>query len=305
MILMSIEKFKGIVVASPTPFDSSRNIDTDGTKRMLNYFIDSGLDGIFLLSSTGEYFSITQEMKEKFIGISVAEVEGRLPLMVMVSDACLENVLMNIDRYSRKKIDAVVLTPPYYYGYSQDELYEFFTSAADRSPVPLLLYNQPMRLPSSIEVELAEALSKHNNIIGIKDTSTDAIRLLKLLRAFDAREDFNVYSGTEGLAAYAALFGGNFVYALAAVRPDIFKEMLKRGRQKDIEGIMALQDKINKLSLLFNTIKKGYKDSFSNFTHCIKAALKLKGICNEYNSQLGFELDDQDYERVRKVLDQI
>ena len=302
---MDIEKFKGTVVASPTPFDSLREIDVDGTGKMLRYFIDSGLNGIFLLSSTGEYFSMTKEKKEKFVTTAVEAVEGRLPLMVMVSDACLDNVLRNIDNYAKRNIDAVVLTPPYYYSYSQDELYEFFSAAADRSPVPLLLYNQPMRLPNIIEIELASALSKHHNIIGLKDTSPDAIRLLKLLNIFKDNKEFLIYSGTEGLAADAALYGGNYVYALAAVRPDIFIDMLKKGRQKDIEGVMLLQDKVNRLSSLFGTVKRGYKDSFSNFTHCIKAALRQKGLCESYNSQLGFELDEQDFERVRKVLDSL
>lgn len=299
---MNLERFKGVVVASPTPFDSGRNIDEAGTRRLMDYYVESGVNGVFLLSSTGEYFSMPQEKRERFVGIAAGEIGGRLPLMVMVSDACLDTVLGNIDRYSAEKIDAVVLTPPYYYRYSQDELYEFFIAAADRSPVPLLLYNQPMRLPNNIEPELVKALSRHRNIIGIKDTSSDAVRLLKLLGSFKDSDDFLVYAGSESLAAYAALFGGNFVYALAAVRPEVFIEMLEKGRNRDIEGVMRLQDSINGLFGLFDAVKGGYKDSFSNFTHGIKAVLKLKGICEAYNSQLGFELDGHDYDRAGKYL---
>jgi len=299
---MNIERFKGVVVASTTPFDRDRNIDEAGTRRMMNYYVKSGVNGIFLLSSTGEYFTISQEKREKFIDISVDEINGRLPVMAMVSDASLEAVLSNIDRYSSKNIDAVVLLPPYFYKYSQDELFEFYTAAADRSPIPLLLYNQPMRLPNSIELELAKALSNHKNIIGIKDTSSDAARLLKLLSIFKDREDFLVYAGSEGLAGYASIFGGNFVYALAAVKPELFIDIFEKGRSKDIDAVMQLQSNINEMFGLFDAVQGGYKDSFSNFTHGIKAALKLKGVCEPFNSQLGFELNEQDYDKVRKYI---
>jgi len=302
MIALDISRLKGVIVASPTPFTKSRDIDEEGTRRLMRYYINCGINGVFLLSSTGEYFTITQEKRLNFVNMAIDEINGKLPVMVMISDACIENVLRNLDLYTNKKIDAVVLTPPYYYKYSQDELYKFFTIVADKSPIPLILYNQPMRLPNNISLELVKDLSKHKNIIGIKDTSSEADKLLRLLSIFKGRDDFLIYTGSERLAAYASLFGGNFIYALAAVNPELFTNILEKGRNKDIDGVAELQNNINELFEIFNSIRGGYKESFSNFTHSIKAALKLKGIFESYNSQLGYELNNDDYDKIYKFI---
>ncbi|NSW89370.1 MAG: dihydrodipicolinate synthase family protein [Firmicutes bacterium] len=299
---MNINNMRGLIIASPTPFDSKGGIDREATERMHNYFIENEADGIFLLSSTGEYFSMHPQKRKEFVKVSVDCVSGRVPLMLMVSDASLEVVMENIKCYSESGVNAFVLTPPYYYRYSQDELYRFFTKAADCSPIPLILYNVPLRLPNNLEPDLVESLSRHSNIIGIKETSLDAERLFKLLCIFKGREDFVVYSGSERFAAYTALFGGSFVYALAALGPKLFKEMLRLGKEKDTGGIQMLQDKINKLSGIFNAVKGGSQESFSNFSIGIKAGLKLKGICEIHGSQLGYELCDRDWERIKEAV---
>ena len=118
---------------------------------------------------------------------------------------------------AERGVDAVVLTAPYYYKYSQQELERFFVRAADMSPVPLLVYNQPTRLPSGLSEELVVQLADHPNIIGLKDTSNDAARLGRLAAALAKREDFLYYAGSESLAAYAALLKVNYPHGALRV----------------------------------------------------------------------------------------
>lgn len=300
---MQLECLKGLVVASVTPFCGNGRIDEQGTRNLIQYYIKEGMSGAFLLSSTGEYFAMTPRQREEFVEIAADAAGGKLPLMAMVSDACLQNVLHNIDCMARYPLDALVLTAPYYYKYSQQELYRFFCTAADHSPVPLMLYNQPMRLPNSLEIGLVERLSRHPNIAGIKDTSTDAARIPRLLRICEESGDFLYFAGSEGLAAQAALLGGSFVYALAAVRPKLFLDILQKAKEKDIAAVCTLQAEVDRMFGLFQAVHGGYRDSFSNFTYGIKAALEVKGICKAYNAQLNSDLDETDYQRVKDCLE--
>ncbi|MDQ9824690.1 dihydrodipicolinate synthase family protein, partial [Acinetobacter sp. 163] len=76
--------------------------------------------------------------------------------------------------------DAVVLQPPQFHHHTQDELVDFFTNVADKSPIPLIVYNHMTRLPSKIDISTIVKLKDHPNVVGIKDTHNDAARLMAL-----------------------------------------------------------------------------------------------------------------------------
>lgn len=300
---MKLETYKGVVAASPTMLTTCGEIDKKSTKKLMEHFVHSNLNGVFLLSSTGEYFTITPERREEFVEIAVEQIDGRIAVMAMVSDACIDIVKKNILIMANKKVDALVLTPPYYYKYSQNELFSFFTEAAETSPIPLILYNQPTRLPNEIGEDLIVRLSSHPNIIGIKDTSSDAVRMMKLVRICQNRKDFLYFNGSESVAAYAALLGANYLYALASIFPKLFLDIKDKGDKKDIKGIMQLQEKVDILCKLFGAVRGGSKESFSNFAFSIKVALEIMGIGQANISQFNEKLDEDIYSRVDEILE--
>lgn len=300
---MELERYKGVFAAAPTPFCADGTVDAETAALWMEHYIAGGLSGVFVLSSTGDYFAMTHAQRLRMVEASVRAAAGRVPVLAMVSDACLETVRENIRWTAKAGADAVVLTAPYYYKYSQEELARFFVEAAEASPVPLLLYNQPARLPNALDEALVLRLAGHPNIIGLKDTSTDAARLGRLAAALAGRGDFLYYAGSEGLAAYAALLGVNYVYALAAVEPELFVRMRAMARAGDSAGVLAAQRRVDGLFGLFRAVGGGSAESFSNFTAGIKAALELKGMGRAYPAQMGRLPSEREYEAVRAVLE--
>lgn len=299
---MGLRQFGGVVAASPTMFDADGQIDEKATRALMEHYISYKLNGVFLLSSTGEYFAMTAKRREDFVEIAADQIGGRIPLMAMVSDACLDTVKENIRMMAEKPVDALVLTAPYYFKYSQNELYRFFADAAEASPIPILLYNQPARLPSELGEELVMQLSEHPNIIGIKDTSADTVRMMRMMSFCKNRSDFFYFAGAESAAAYAAMLGANFVYALASVDPELFIEIRQLGEEKDIAGLVRLQKKVDTLCGLFSAIRGGSRDSFSNFVYGIKIALELMGIGEAHTSQFDEKPDGEAYCKVSGIL---
>lgn len=301
---MDILRYKGVFAAAPTPFHADGTVDADTAGKLADYYIEGGISGIFALSSTGEYFAMTPKQRDRMVDATVGAAAGRVPVLAMVSDACLETVLENIRIAVGHEVDGVVLTAPYYFKYSQAELYHFFCKAADFSEVPLLLYNQPTRLPNVLGEELVIKLADHPNIIGLKDTSADAARLGKMAAAVGNRKDFLYYAGSESLAAYGALHGVNYVYALASVEPQLFVKMQVMAREGNVNGVLQAQRRVDSLCKLFRLVGGGSGESFTNFAAAIKAALELKGFGRAYTAQLGHLPSPEEYDAIREVLEQ-
>lgn len=300
---MDIQRFKGVFAAAPTPFLQNGNVDIETAERLTNYYIDNGIAGIFALSSTGEYFAMGHKQRADLVAATVKAAAGRVPVLAAASDASLEIVKENIQEMAAHGVDGVVLTAPYYFKYSQSELYQFFSEAADASPVPVLLYNQPTRLPSALGEELVLKLADHPNIIGLKDTSADASRLGKMAAQLGNRDDFLYYAGSESLAAYGAFHGINYVYALASVEPELFVGMKKLADAGDIAGVLKAQARVDHLCKLFRVMGGGSAESFTNFAAAIKGALEVKGFGRAYTAQIGRLPTDQEYEAIRSILE--
>lgn len=300
---MDLQRYTGVFVAAPTPFLADGNVDIATAEALTEYYISNGISGIFALSSTGEYFAMGHNQRKELADTVVRTANGRIPILAAASDASLEIVKENIKKMADSGVDAVVLTAPYYFKYSQDELQTFFSQAADYSPVPVLLYNQPTRLPSALGEELVLKLANHPNIIGLKDTSADASRLGKMATLLGNRQDFLYYAGSESLAAYGALHGVNYVYALASVEPQLFVKMLEMGRSGDVQGVLNAQMRVDHLCKLFRVMGGGSAESFTNFAAAIKAALECKGFGKAYTAQLGRLPSEEEYSAIRKILE--
>lgn len=301
---MNIHNFRGVFVAAPTFFKEDGNVDTAALRKLEDYLLEEKLSGIFILSSTGEYFAMSRRQRIQAVRTIVEEADGRMPVFTMVSDASLSQVKENIHEMESEGADALVLTAPYYYKYSMDELETFFSEAAEISSKPVILYNQPARLPNSLSEPLVEKLSQHPNIAGLKDTSSDASRVGRLASFFQKREDFIYYAGSESLAGFAALCGANFVYALACVDPKLFLDIRKSAAQNDVAGVMRLQHRVDILCQLFSSVNGGSAESFNNFCTAIKCALELKGIGKAYPAQMGSRPSSEAYHKVKNILEQ-
>ena len=299
---MKSSDLKGVYTATVTPVNKDRSLDTASMKALIDYYVDSGLRGALVPSSSGEYFSMTAEMKRHCVAEAVKAANGRFQILANVSDPCPEVIVANAKLMADLGADAVVCQPPQFHGYSQEEAIRFFTDIADRSPLPVILYNHMVTLPTKLAVETVMTICRHENVIGIKDTHRDPQRTRDLRAAMDAENaDFAVMNGGDMTAAVGALCGFQMLNALSAIRPDLMTGILEAGRRGDVETAEALQEKVNRLCKIFSCLRGGMASS-TLFAMALKLALEKKGLCGPTNVILGFEATDDDRKAVDALL---
>ena len=202
----------------------------------------TGLKGYVAFGSNGEYVYLSDEEKLEVVKTVVASAA---PGMKVIAGTGCESTWQTIqltNACARLGAHAALVVTPFYYGGRMNEvaLFQHFTAVADRSDIPILIYNVTKFTNINVSVGLTARLSRHPNIIGIKDSNGNVSSLGEMVNAVD--KDFSVLVGTAG-ALFGALTLGAVggVLALANVAPEACVRIQQLLRQGDIEAARALQ----------------------------------------------------------------
>ncbi|HAV29178.1 MAG TPA: 4-hydroxy-tetrahydrodipicolinate synthase [Saprospirales bacterium] len=263
-------KFGGTGVAIITPF-SDGEIDYLALRIVVDHVISGGVDFIVALGSTGEAATISPSESRLVLDAIINETKGRVPLVAGNFGSNNTRALVNqINRYSFDGIDAILSASPSYSKPSQQGIYEHYTVVADASPVPVILYNVPSRTSSNISADTTIRLSKHSNIIGIKEASGDLAQAKDIIRL--SAEKFFVTSGDDVLAPAMTLSGGvGVISVLANAYPAEFSQMISHFVNGQSEQGKILEDK------LYSFHDCMYSEGNPSG---IKTAMEILGVCS-------------------------
>lgn len=204
------EKLKGIIVPAITPFDKDGNIIIPWMEVNFAKWTSTGIRGIMVLGSNGEFRSLSDDESITVIENAV-RLKGDKALIVGVGRESLQHTIEFIERIKKYiyGIDFISVLTPNYFGrkISGEGLYAYYKVIADKSPVPVLIYVAPsyangVIIPPDILAKLAD----HPNIAGIKDTSRD--QLTNYMVYAGGRDDFDIMSGSIGTIMTDLFFGG-------------------------------------------------------------------------------------------------
>lgn len=187
--------FSGVVVPMVTPVTAAGSVDTHAVARLVEHLIAGGVDGIFVLGTTGEALSVPRDEAERLVASTVAAAAGRAPVVAGISTSCFSDAVERAAAFAGSGAAALVAHPPFYYPLTDSELEGWFLTLADALTVPLLLYNIPQTTHLSIPIEAVVRLRHHPRIVGIKDSAPDAARIATLLAALGGLPDFTVLIG--------------------------------------------------------------------------------------------------------------
>ena len=175
---MSEINFHGIFPPIPTPFING-NIGYDELAANIEKWNKTGLKGLVAMGSNGEYIYLSAEEKRKFVE-KVVEITPD-HMLVIAGTGCestRETIELTRDCAARGVHAALVVTPHYYGGRMNEAVLQaYFTAVADQSPIPILLYNVPKFTHINMTAGLVAQLSRHPNIVGIKDSTGNMIQL--------------------------------------------------------------------------------------------------------------------------------
>ncbi|CAM4188395.1 dihydrodipicolinate synthase family protein [Flavobacterium weaverense] len=267
---------KGIVPPMVTPLTFDSKLDSKGLNSILEHLIRGGVHGIFILGTTGESASLSVDFKNILIEESLRIVDGRVPVLVGITDSSTETSRHLANEANKYGANALVSAPPFYFNLSQCELIDYYNSLADKLPLPMFLYNMPSHTQISFEVDTVLKLSKHPKIIGLKDSSGNAPYFKKLLYSVRKDSSFILFTGPEEILAESVLMGGDGgVPGGANLFPELYVELYDAAIKKDFSRIIPLHNLIMEISTNLYSIDSNQ----SSYLKGLKAALSCLNIC--------------------------
>ncbi len=259
-----------------TPLDEQRKIDYKGTENLVNHLIAGGVHAIFVLGTTGEAQSLSLEERTSLVEFTGKVIDGRVPYLVCVTDTSIDDSVALAETAKEAGACAVVAAPPYYFDPSQSDMVNWYTALADRSPLPVYLYNMPGKVKVNIAPSTVAALASHPNIIGLKDSSANTVYFQTLQYLTRNEENFALYVGPEEITAETVLLGGDGgVNGGANMFPELYVKMYEAAERRDIDECKRLQKYIMQISVSIY----GITNTPSSYLQGLKAALELLGIC--------------------------
>lgn len=189
--------FTGMATAIVTPMHTDGSIDYEALSRFVEFQIDSGINGLVVMGTTGENATIEPEDQKKVIAYTVEKAAGRVPVIAGTGTNNTEHVLHNTRNACQVGADAVLVVTPYYNKATQNGLVTHFTAVADESTLPVILYNVPGRTGCNLLPKTVAKLSEHPNIAAIKEATGSLAQMIEIMHLCGDKID--VYSGEDGL----------------------------------------------------------------------------------------------------------
>lgn len=238
-----MKKMDGIITAMFTPFHEDQTIDEKTTRKQVNRLIDAGINGLFILGTNGEFFSLSQEEKVEFARIVVDEVNGRIPVCAGTGSINTQEVIQLTKEMEKVGVDMVSVLTPYLMTFSQQELIFHYKKIASETNLPILIYHMPGRTNNTLTPESVSELSKVDNIVGIKDSTGNFDQILKYIEATE--KDFAVYSGADSLILWTLMAGGKgAIAATSNMYPELVLSIYKNWENGEIDKAREAQEKL-------------------------------------------------------------
>jgi 4-hydroxy-tetrahydrodipicolinate synthase len=187
--------FSGSIVAILTPMAADGSLDWAAWDRLLDYHLQAGTDGVVVAGTTGESPALSVAEIEELTRSAALKCRGKLKLIVGTGTNCTAETVARTRSLSRLDVDGVMLVTPYYNKPPQEGLYRHFSTAADASAVPIIVYNVPSRTAVDLLPPTVARLARHPQIVAIKEATGTLSRARELLGAVPG--EFTVLSGDD------------------------------------------------------------------------------------------------------------
>jgi 4-hydroxy-tetrahydrodipicolinate synthase len=239
---------RGIIPPMLTPLTESRQVDVAALNRLVNHLITGGVNGVFLLGTSGEGPWLSEAQCRIMVHETVRAVGGRVLVLVGLLQPSTPRALDMLNWVQTSGADAVVVTTPFYYEADAATQEAHIRAVVQASALPVVLYNIPSKTHNPLQLEVLANLVNEPKMIALKDSSADFAFFLEALRICHARPDFRVLQGSErqSLAAMQHHADG-IVSGLSNLIPDVFVRLLGFCESGQTVQAEALQAQINAL----------------------------------------------------------
>ena len=283
----------GIVTPIATPIKKDETVDEAGMRRLVNFQIENGAHGLFVMGGTGEFFCFPDREKGRAIEIVVDEAGARVPVVAGVTDLSTRRTIENAHAAQEAGADFITSLPPFFLPMGQDWMCEFYTGVAAESDVPLLLYNILNPIHTDMQPETVRRLSENPRIVGIKD-SEEYAHVQEVV--FLTRDNgFRVFAGLEG-HFYAAVNVGaaGGVLSSANFSPRLCRDIYDSTTAGEHDKAQDLQARLNRFL--------GELTGFSSWWGVVKTCLSILGLCDSAVTSPVPTCSEEERERLKQIM---
>lgn len=237
----------GIIPPMITPLDERGEIDRGAVSALAQYLVEEGVDGLFILGTSGEGPLLTQDQCDIVIGTTVEAVRGRVPVLVGALETSTARTVQSCLAAEDIGADILVVSAPYYLQVDATTLEAHFIEILEHTNLPVMLYNVPSATHNGITLDVVRSLAGNPRVIGIKDSSGDMVSFQQLLELGKAK-GLSVFQGAERVAALSLWLGcDGLVPGLANVHPALFRDLAYAVRVSEVDRLRELQQRVERL----------------------------------------------------------
>lgn len=234
---------QGSLVAIVTPMHADGSLDIPTLRKLIDWHIAEGTDGIVIVGTTGESPTVSVEEHCELIRIAVEHTNKRVPIIAGSGGNSTVEAIALTQFAKQAGADASLQVVPYYNRPTQEGMYQHFKKIAESVDLPIILYNVPGRTVADMSNETIARLAEVPGIVGIKDATGNVGRGLELLRMVSA--SFAVYSGDDPTAMALMFCGGKGNISVTAnVAPRAMHELCVAAMQGDIDKAVEINNRL-------------------------------------------------------------
>ena len=263
--------FRGTATALVTPM-TPEGVDYDSMGKLIDFQIEQGIKGLIVCATTGEAPTLSDEEHLETLAFAVERAAGKVPVIAGTGSNYTDHAVMMTKEACRLGVDGILAVSPYYNKTNQNGLIRNFSVIADASEKLVIIYNVPSRTSVNIEASTCKALSRHGNIVAVKEASGNISQVAEI--ASLVGDDMVIYSGNDDqIVPLLALGGQGVISVVSNVLPAETVRLCEAWFEGAVEESKDIQLK------LFPLIKA----LFSQVSPTpVKAALQRMGYCSDY-----------------------
>src|SRR5450830_755937 len=244
---------KGSLVAIVTPMHADGGLDINSLRKLIDFHVEAGTDGIVIVGTTGESPTVDVEEHCLLIKTTIDQVAGRVPVIAGTGANSTREAIELTQKAKTLGADACLLVAPYYNKPTPEGLYQHYRAIAEAVELPIIVYNVPSRTGCNVDPATLIRLSTIPHIVGVKEASGNVTQMCEICAGVP--DDFIVLSGDDALTLPLMAVGGRGIVSVASNEiPAEMSRLVEMAERGDFAGARALHQQLLSL-LLVNFIE--------------------------------------------------
>lgn len=292
-----MQTIKGAFPVLITPMDEFQEINWNGVKQNVNYFIEQKVAGIIINGSTGEFVSLSKEERFNMVETVLKEVDGRIPVIVGTAAETTKETIEYTKHAEAHGADCALIINSYYCKPKEEEIYFHFKEISNAVNIPIMLYNNPFTSGVDMSTELMLRIGKEcENVTHIKESSGDIRKARDLVRQGEGA--FQVFCGSEDLVMESYLVGASgWVSVAGNIVPGLVTKMYEHFQNGELDKAWEINDAILPLC--------EFLEGSGKYVQIVKRSMELHGQVGGPSRYPRLGLTEEEDQKLQTILSRI